>query len=63
VHDGKGGAYVAQQTIVLFRDVSFNDSDILAKESEELLLFRDMQADMVQQIMSRLAAAHAVKPQ
>ena len=63
VHDGKSGDYVPQQTIVLFRDVSFNDSDILAKETEEQLLFRDMQADMVSQIMRRLAAAQLPKPQ
>ena len=62
VHDGKSGEYVPQQTIVLFRDVSFNDSDILAKETEEQLLFRDMQQDMVQQIMSRLAASHPPTP-
>jgi LPS-assembly lipoprotein len=30
---------------------------VLAKESEEQLLFRDMQSDMVQQILRRLAAA------
>ena len=63
VHDGKSGDYVPLQTIVLFRDVSFNDSDILAKETEEQLLFRDMQADMVSQIMRRLAAAQTPKPQ
>jgi LPS-assembly lipoprotein len=63
VHDGKGGDYVPQNTIQLYRDVSFNDSDILAKETEEQLLFRDMQVDMVQQIMRRLAAAQQAKPQ
>jgi LPS-assembly lipoprotein len=63
VHDGKGGDYVPQNTIQLFRDISFNDSDILAKETEEQLLFRDMQVDMVQQIMRRLAAAQQAKPQ
>ena len=41
----------------LTRDVTFNDTEILAKEQEEQLLFRDMQTDMVQQIMRRLAAA------
>jgi LPS-assembly lipoprotein len=63
VHDGKGADFVPQSTIVLYRDVSFNDSDVLAKESEEQLLFRDMQADMVSQVMRRLAAAQAAKPQ
>jgi len=56
VHDGKGTDFVPPSTIVLSRDVTFNDTEILAKEAEEQLLFRDMQADMVQQIIRRLAA-------
>jgi len=32
---------------------------VLAKESEEALLYRDMQSDLVQQILRRLAA---IKP-
>jgi LPS-assembly lipoprotein len=60
VHDGKGTEFVPQNTIVLTRDITFNDTEILAKEQEEALLFRDMQSDMVQQIIRRLAAA---KPQ
>ena len=62
VHDGKGGDYVPQSTIQLTRDISFNDSDILAKENEEGLLYRDMQLDMVQQIMRRLAVASKPVP-
>ena len=57
VHDGKGGDYVPQSNLELTRDVSFNDAEVLAKESEEQLLFRDMQSDMVQLIMRRLSAA------
>jgi LPS-assembly lipoprotein len=57
VHDGRGGTYVPQNTIQLTRDVTFNDAEVLAKEAEEQLLFRDMQTDMVQQIMRRLAAS------
>ena len=57
VSDNKGGDYVPQNTIILTRDVTFNDTEILAKEQEEQLLFRDMQSDMVQQIMRRLASA------
>jgi LPS-assembly lipoprotein len=53
---------VAQNTLELTRDVSFNDADVLAKESEEQLLYRDMQTDMVQQIMRRLAAAQKPQP-
>jgi LPS-assembly lipoprotein len=57
VHDGKGRDYVPQSTLELTRDVTFNDAEVLAKETEEQLLFRDMQGDMVQQIMRRIAAA------
>ena len=63
VHDGKGRDFVPATTVTLIRDITFNDSDVLAKEAEEQLLFRDMQSDMVQQIMRRLAAAPKVKPQ
>ena len=42
--------------ILLRRDFSFNDQDQLSKESEEALLFRDMQTDAVQQLLRRLQA-------
>ena len=42
---------IAQQ-----RDISFNESSALAKEAEEALLYRDMQNDIVQQMLRRLAA-------
>jgi LPS-assembly lipoprotein len=38
------------------RDISFNESAVLAKEAEEVLLFRDMQNDLLQQLLRRLAA-------
>ena len=42
--------------IILRREYSFNDQDQLSKESEEALLYRDMQADAVQQLVRRLQA-------
>jgi LPS-assembly lipoprotein len=59
VHDAKGRDYLPQSEIRLTRDISFNNTQVLAKESEELLLYRDMQSDMVQQILRRLASAPA----
>jgi len=41
--------------LALQRDFSYNESYALAKEAEEALLFRDMQTDIVQQILRRLA--------
>ncbi|MBI2751117.1 MAG: hypothetical protein HYX43_17775 [Burkholderiales bacterium] len=46
---------IAQQ-----RDISFNESAVLAKEVEEVLLFRDMQADILQQLVRRLAAVKSL---
>ncbi len=59
VRDAKGRDYLPQSEIRLTRDISYSNTQVLAKESEELLLFRDMQSDMVQQILRRLAAAPA----
>lgn len=58
VHDGHGRDYIPLSTVELSRDVTYSDTEVLAKESEEQLLFNDMQADAVQQLLRRLAAAH-----
>jgi LPS-assembly lipoprotein len=47
--------------IALTRDFSYNDTEALSKESEEALLFRDMQSDAVQQLVRRLQVAR-LKP-
>lgn len=57
VHDAKGRDIIPLSEIVLTREISFSDAQLLAKEQEEILLFRDMQNDLVQQLMRRLAAA------
>jgi len=59
VSDAKGRDYLPLSEIRLTRDISFNDAQVLAKESEEALLYRDMQSDMVQQILRRLSSAPA----
>jgi LPS-assembly lipoprotein len=40
--------------IQLHRDITYNDADTLAKESEEALLYRDMQTDAVSQLLRQL---------
>jgi LPS-assembly lipoprotein len=57
VSDGKSVDFLAPSAITLTRDMTYDDSQVLAKEGEEQLLFRDMQADMVQQIMRLISAA------
>lgn len=51
-----GRELIAPTEIAQQRDISFNESAVLAKEAEEILLFRDMQSDLLQQLLRRLAA-------
>ena len=48
--------------MVLQRDISFNETAVLAKETEEILLYRDMQSDLVQQLLRRVAAIKSLTP-
>jgi LPS-assembly lipoprotein len=62
VHDGKGGEFVPLTTLSIARDLTYNDTDVLAKEAEQASIYREMQTDLVQQILRRLSAASPAKP-
>jgi LPS-assembly lipoprotein len=62
VRSAQGQELMPEAEIVQVRDITFNESAALAKEAEEVLLYRDMQTDIVQQLMRRLATVHAIKP-
>ncbi len=53
---GLGKELIADTELLATRDISFNETAVLAKEAEEGLLFRNMQSDLVQQMLRRLAA-------
>jgi LPS-assembly lipoprotein len=57
VVDTKGQEFIPPSTIRVSREITFDDTRILAKESEEALLWRDIQNDLAQQLVRRLAAA------
>jgi LPS-assembly lipoprotein len=57
VSDNKARDFIAPTEIVLTREMTYSDTQVLAKETEEQVNYRDMQHDMVQQVMRRLAAA------
>jgi LPS-assembly lipoprotein len=59
VADSNGKQYLPPNRIVLRRDLTYNDTDVIAKEQEEQLLYKDMEKDAVQQVLRRLQAAHA----
>ncbi|RJG05166.1 hypothetical protein D3870_03275 [Noviherbaspirillum cavernae] len=56
VKDSKGQELMPATDITLKRDISFNESQVMAKELEEQMLYREMQSDLVQQILRRLSA-------
>jgi LPS-assembly lipoprotein len=62
VHDGKGGEFIPLTTLSITRDLTYNDTDVLAKEAEEAAIYREMQSDLVQQILRRLSAAQPARP-
>ena len=60
ITDDKGRDLVTPSSIELVRDLTYDDSNVLAKQQEEKLLWRDMENDLVQQLMRRLAASKPV---
>jgi LPS-assembly lipoprotein len=57
VVDSKGRDWLPQTRIEIHREISFSDNLVLSKDLEEALLWRDIQLDLVQQVMRRLAAS------
>jgi len=56
--DARGGVELGPGgEIILRREITTTDTQVVAKEQEEALLYREMQGDMVQQLLRRLAAA------
>jgi len=58
----QGEELIVPSVIEQHRIISFNESAVLAKETEEGLLYRDMQSDVVQQLLRRLAAVKNFYP-
>lgn len=63
VIDPRGRELLRPNDISLTRDISFDDSNVLAKDLEEGLLWRDMNNDLVNQIMRRLTIARPRDPE
>ena len=61
LRSAKNSDLIPATEILQQRDISFNESAVLAKETEEALLYREMQSDIVQQIMRRLATVTSDK--
>jgi LPS-assembly lipoprotein len=56
----EGKELIPETELLQQRDISFNESGALAKESEEAILYRSMQSDIVQQALRRLSSVKAL---
>ena len=56
VHTPSGRELLPTSLLLLARDMSFNETQVLAKEQEEAEIYREMQSDVVAQVMRRLAS-------
>jgi len=55
-----GFELIPDTEIFLTRDINFNETGALSKESEEALLYKDMENDLVLQLQRRLAAIRQI---
>ncbi|GGX99150.1 hypothetical protein GJV26_15835 [Massilia dura] len=62
VKDKAGRELLGPTQISLTRPITFSETQLLAKEQEEAQLYRDMQKDLVQQMMRRMAAIKPSRP-
>jgi len=62
VVDAKGRILVPPNEITVIRDMTYNASAVLAKEQEEMTLWRDINFDVAAQVMRRLAIVQPKNP-
>jgi len=55
VRSGEGADLIEDTELLQTRDISFTETAVLGKEAEEALMYRDMQTDIVQQVLRRLS--------
>ena len=60
--DAKGRELVGPNEVSLSRDITYDDSNVLAKDLEQSLLWRDMNNDLVNQIVRRLTIIKPKNP-
>ncbi len=56
IQDAEGKELAPSNQIILQRDMTFDDARLFAKEAEEVMIQREMQQDLVQQLLRRLSA-------
>lgn len=54
--DAQGRELIPPNELILRRDLTTSDTQAVAKEQEEALLYREMESDIVEQLLRRLGA-------
>lgn len=60
-YDAQLNTWLPEEEIVLYRTLTYDDAQVLAKEQEEALLVKDMRTDAVTQSLRRLSRARPPK--
>ncbi|MDR0737197.1 MAG: LPS assembly lipoprotein LptE [Zoogloeaceae bacterium] len=58
LEDRTGAPLTQASNVVLLREITYDDNQVLSKAQEEEFLWRDMEKDLVQQILRRMATQH-----
>lgn len=58
--NASGQEVISDSQVMQQRDVSYNETEALGKESEEALLYQDLLDDVVQQLQRRLATLRSM---
>ncbi|MDY0014285.1 MAG: LPS assembly lipoprotein LptE [Rhodocyclaceae bacterium] len=59
--DRSGAERIPRTSLLIKRTLTFSDTEVLAKEQEEALLYKEMDTDLVRQLIRRLAAAQPAR--
>ncbi len=61
VKNSDGKIISSENQIVAQRDFSYNETQALGKQAEEALLYRDLEEDVIQQLLRRLSSIKSLK--
>lgn len=61
LEDAKGEPLTPVSNIVIAREITYDDNQVLSKAQEESFLWVSMEKDLVQQILRRLATQHPIQ--
>lgn len=62
LENAKGEPLTPTSQIIIAREITYDDNQVLSKDQEEAFLWLSMEKDLVQQILRRLATQHPIQP-